>query len=87
MDDAERVCFGDRFASLKEIVERFFDRQLPAHVELGRQILSVQVLHDHVRCALFQRAYVDHAGDVLTSNPHRCACLSEKPRNRLLERA
>ena len=65
MNDASRVGFREAVTGLDQKAGDLLWGQGAGAIQAARQILAFQVLHHHVRRAVFQRAHVEHARHVL----------------------
>src|SRR5580658_2951403 len=84
MDDAGGVGLGDCVACLKNKRNGGVGRHGPALLEDPSEVVAVQELHDHVRGARVELAHVDHAGDVITLEPHGGTSFTKKSLDRVL---
>jgi len=66
VNDAERVRLGHRFARLQDEFDCLLARDRAPLVHPLCEIFALQVLHDHVRAAIVERANIAHARNVLT---------------------
>ena len=78
MHDTHRVGLGERIAGLHDVVDRFIGRDRAAR-KARREVLALQVLHDHERPTARRLANVVDADDVLGANARRELCLSLEP--------
>jgi hypothetical protein len=65
VNDAEGVRLRDRLAGLEQVVHRVRDGQGAALPHDPREVVAVQVLHDHVRGACRELTNIQHTGDVI----------------------
>lgn len=65
VDDPERVGLGESFARLQKAPDCVVDRQRAALLEDAREIDAIEVFHDHVGLAAFERSHVEYARYVL----------------------
>jgi hypothetical protein len=81
--DAEHVGLGDGLARLQDVLHGILDGQRPLVRHDPREVAALQVLHDHVGRARFERPHVDDAGNVLALDLHRGAGLARETGDRL----
>ena len=80
MDDAGGVHLGERLARLERDLARLVDGQRALSVDELAEVEALEVLHDDVRdAALFERAHVVHARDVLAPDLGGDLGLAEEP--------
>jgi hypothetical protein len=78
VDHAQRVRLGHRLARLEHEAHALGHGQRAAALEGLREILPLEVLHDHEGHARRQRPHVEHAGHVLAVDANRGARLAQE---------
>ena len=73
VNDAETVRLGHRLARLQDEFDRLLATERASLLHPFREIFAFQVLHDHVRAAVFERPHVAHPRHVLTLDLRSCA--------------
>ncbi len=79
MDDPQRVRLGQRLACLEHPVDDVRDGEPGVRLDDGREILTLQVLHDHVRSARLERTHIEHPHAVLAPDADGRLGLPEEP--------
>ena len=83
VNDSQRMGVGHGDAGLQHEFDGLLDGQGPPLLDPGGEIAALQVLHDHVRRAVLQRADVADASDVLALDLHRRPGFLDEPRHGL----
>ena len=84
MDDAEGVGLGEGLPGLQHPVDDVRDEERRMPLDEVREILPLQVLHDHVRSARLERAYIEHTHAVLAADADGGLGLPQEPLHHLL---
>jgi hypothetical protein len=78
VNDAEGMCFGQRFADLHHTIDGFGDRQASTPLQAGTQIAALHVLEHQIGNAMRGSAHVEDVVHVLGAQPRGYASFGQQ---------